>query len=457
MAMSGSGQHFTVRRTAELIGAVVMLALVAALAVVPASASPAPTLASAAAPAAAAAPLPGAYLPLAPVRLLDTRNGTGAARKQVAAGGTLTLQVGGRGGVPATGVGAVVLTVNALNQGGPGRVIAYATGTARPNMSTINFVAGRSATALVLSRVSANGRVSFYNSSSKPIDLIADLAGYYLGGSVTAAGGFVPLTPARSLDTRSGLGTSTAQWGTNAGGGINFSWPVAGRSGVPASGATAVVMALTVTNVAATSSIAAFDSSVYDPGYWSPASDLPIFTRLAGMPFSTGIPTTNLYVVPIGADGRVEVSSPSDPEGTFDVLADVLGYVRGGLTTAPGMYQRVPAMQLVRSFDSLAPGATLSLTVAGPGGSTAMLSVNARAGASSGAIVAFPHGTTRPATRNVNFVANQTVANSVMVRSSAGSIVDFYNSSSFQRVPQRRPDRLFPGGRPAGEHGVVVG
>ena len=297
-------------------------------------------------------------------------------------------------------------------------------------MSTINFVAGKSATALVLSRVSAGGRVNFYNSSSRPIDLIADLSGYYLGGSVTAAGGFVPLTPSRSLDTRSGLGASTANWDTNPGGGINFGWQVAGRGGVPASGATAVVMALTVTDVAATASIAPFDSGGYDPGYWSSGSDLPVFTKLAGMPFSTGVPTTNLFVVPIGADGRVEVSSPWDPEGTFDVLADVLGYVRGGVTTAAGMYQRVPAMQLVRSFDTLAPGATLSLKVAGPGSSTAVLSVYAQAGPSSGAIVAYEHGTTRPATRNVNFIANQTVANSVMVRSSADSIVDFYNSSS---------------------------
>jgi len=419
------------------ITSVITTVLIAALtgtllAATPTAAAPRPSTAPLplAVSAAAAAPLPGAYVPLAPTRLLDTRNGTGAAKKKIPAGGTLTLQVGGKGGVPTSGVGAVVLSANALNQGAAGRVIAYATGTSRPNMSTINFVAGKSATVLVLSKVSADGRVNFYNSSSQPIDLVADLSGYYLGGSVTAAGGFVPLTPSRSLDTRSGLGASTANWGPNPGGGINFSWPVAGRNGVPASGATAVVVALTVTNVAATSSIAAFDSGIYDPVYWSSASDLATFTRLAGMPFNTGVPTTNLFVVPIGADGRVEVSSPWDPDGTFDVLADVLGYVRGGLTTAPGMYQRVPAMQLVQTFDTLAPGATLSLKVAGPGASTAILSVYAEAGASSGAIVAYEHGTARPTTRNVNFVANQKVANSVLVRSSADSIVDFYNSSS---------------------------
>ncbi len=159
----------------------------------------------------------------------------------------------------------MVLAVNALNQSAAGRVIAYAIGTSRPNMSTINFMAGKSATAQVLSRVSANGRADYYNSSSQPIDLIADLSGYYLGGSVTAAGGFVPLTPSRSLDTRSGRGASTANWETNPGGGINFSWPVAGRNGIRAAGATAVVVTLTVTNAAATSSVAPIDSGMCDP------------------------------------------------------------------------------------------------------------------------------------------------------------------------------------------------
>src|SRR5882762_7124428 len=66
------------------------------------------------APSASAAASALSFQPMAPVRLLDTRSGLGAAKAPVAAKGTVTLQVTGRGGVPAGGVGAVVLTITAL-------------------------------------------------------------------------------------------------------------------------------------------------------------------------------------------------------------------------------------------------------------------------------------------------------------------------------------------------------
>ncbi|MFL6152083.1 MAG: hypothetical protein ACJ72B_06835, partial [Ornithinibacter sp.] len=58
--------------------------------------------------ASAAPPPPGGYVSVAPVRLLDTRTGVGAPAAKVAAQGTVSVQVTGRGGVPVSGVGAVV-------------------------------------------------------------------------------------------------------------------------------------------------------------------------------------------------------------------------------------------------------------------------------------------------------------------------------------------------------------
>jgi hypothetical protein len=48
-----------------------------------------------------------------PVRVLDTRNGTGGFSSPVGAGKSIALQVTGRDGVPATGVTAVVLNLTA--------------------------------------------------------------------------------------------------------------------------------------------------------------------------------------------------------------------------------------------------------------------------------------------------------------------------------------------------------
>src|SRR5262249_46297693 len=53
----------------------------------------------------------GGFVPLAPARVLDTRNGTGAPTGAVAAGGVVDLAITGHGGVPGSGVSAVVLNV----------------------------------------------------------------------------------------------------------------------------------------------------------------------------------------------------------------------------------------------------------------------------------------------------------------------------------------------------------
>jgi RNA polymerase sigma factor (sigma-70 family) len=55
------------------------------------------------------------YDPLTPVRILDTRNDTGGPAAKIGAGESRTVAVTGVGGVPASGVGAVVLNVPAAN------------------------------------------------------------------------------------------------------------------------------------------------------------------------------------------------------------------------------------------------------------------------------------------------------------------------------------------------------
>ena len=88
----------------------------------------------------------GSFLPLIPARVLDTRTGNGAPKAAVAPGGSLSLQVGGRGGVPAIGVGAgvaaVTMTVAAVSPTRSGFVTVYPSGTARPNVSNLNHPAG---------------------------------------------------------------------------------------------------------------------------------------------------------------------------------------------------------------------------------------------------------------------------------------------------------------------------
>ncbi|HUN36684.1 MAG TPA: Ig-like domain-containing protein, partial [Trebonia sp.] len=73
-------------------------------------------------------PPPSAYVPAGPVRVLDTRDGTGGFSSPVGAGKFIALQVAGQHGVPASGVTAVVLNVTATGGTASSFVTAYPDG-----------------------------------------------------------------------------------------------------------------------------------------------------------------------------------------------------------------------------------------------------------------------------------------------------------------------------------------
>ena len=103
------------------------------------------------------------FTALTPSRLLDTRSGVGAPVGPLTAGATLDLTVTGRGGVPASDVTAVVLNVTATQPSAASYLKVWPTGIARPNVSSLNFVAGQTIPNLVKVKVGTGGKVSFYN------------------------------------------------------------------------------------------------------------------------------------------------------------------------------------------------------------------------------------------------------------------------------------------------------
>ncbi len=73
----------------------------------------------------------GTYTPIDPVRIVDTRDGTGVAGQHagpLGAGQVTQFVVTGVGGVPATGVGAVVLNIIATEAAEPGSITVYPCG-----------------------------------------------------------------------------------------------------------------------------------------------------------------------------------------------------------------------------------------------------------------------------------------------------------------------------------------
>ncbi|MGI9120104.1 MAG: hypothetical protein ACR2G7_08300 [Acidimicrobiales bacterium] len=101
------------------------------------------------------------YRALSPARILDTRTGNGAPRVKLGPNQTLALQVTGRGGVPFSGVSAVVMNVTVTEPSAASVLTAWPTGEARPNASNLNYVAGQTVPNLVVVKVGTDGKVSF--------------------------------------------------------------------------------------------------------------------------------------------------------------------------------------------------------------------------------------------------------------------------------------------------------
>jgi len=120
------------------------------------------------------------FVPLAPSRILDTRDGTGIGTPaRLSPGATLELTVVGRNGLPGQGVRAVTLNVTATAPAAPGFVTVFPCGEAPPNASNLNYTAGSNVPNLVTAAVGAGGKVCF--TSYAATDLIADVAGYFPG------------------------------------------------------------------------------------------------------------------------------------------------------------------------------------------------------------------------------------------------------------------------------------
>ena len=355
-----------------------------------------------------AVPVP-TYHPLTPARILDTRTGNGAPVGRVGPSGTLSLQVTGRGGVPASGVSSVVLNVTVTEATAVSFLTAWPAATERPMASNLNYAGGQTVANLVVVKVGADGKVNLFNYAGTA-HVIADVAGWYGGGDGAE---YTALTPARILDTRAGNGAPTGKLPA----GTPMTLQVTGRGGVPATGVSAVVLNVTVTDTASGGWLAA----------WPAGEALPLASNLN---YVAGQTVPNLVMVKVGAGGAVNLYSSGGP---LSVLADVAGYYSDA---GAGLVAATPAriLDTRAGGGALSPGVARSLQVTGQGGvpaagvSAVVLNVTVTEPASGGFLTAWPEGEPRPLASNLNFVAGQTVPNLVVVKLGAGGQVNLYSS-----------------------------
>ena len=357
--------------------------------------------------AASATGLAGTFVSLSPARVLDTRIDNGAMGP-VAANSTIHVQIAGRGGVPSTGVSAVVLNVTETEAQGAGYITIFPDGTARPTASNLNFPKADTRANQVTVKLGSNGKIALASSTKYSLQLIADVSGYFLAGTPSAAGAFVPLNPARVLDTRVANG-ATGPVAANS----TIHVQVAGRGGVPSTGVSAVVL-----NVTETHALLGGYVTVYPDGTTRPAA--------SNLNYPGGDTRANLVTVKLGGNGAVAFASTTN--STLDLIADVAGYYVAGTPTAAGTFM---ALDPVRVLDTrvgtgatgpLAANSTIHPQVTGRGGvpatgaSAVVLNVTETEARASGYLTVYPDGTSRPTASTLNFPAGDTRANLATVR-----------------------------------------
>ncbi|WP_420451078.1 DUF1501 domain-containing protein [Ilumatobacter sp.] len=354
----------------------------------------------------------GDFVGIAPERIYDSRTGLGGRATRIGPGETVRVRVAGAGSIPATGVTAVSVNITSIRPGGETWIAAFPSGTARPNSSALNPRAGAVVPNMSVVGVGADGTISLYNDRSD-VHVTVDAMGYF---ATTTASRMVPLSPARILDTRIGVGAPARR----ARGGEPLSLEVLGRGGVPVSGVDTVV--LNVTSVRPTT-----DGwlTVWPTG--SGARPL-----VANLSLRAGENVPNLVMCKVGSGGRIDLEVSS---GRVDLVADVVGcFASGGSRLSPV----APARLLDTRSGNGAPAARVGagrevvLQVAGRGGvpssaSAVALNVSAVRPSRGTFLTIYPDGEPRPTASSLNPDPGQVSANLVIAKLGDGGRVRVYN------------------------------
>jgi hypothetical protein len=374
----------------------------------------------------------GTYYPLKSARLLDTRTSNGAHQRPVKAGETMQLAVAGRGGIPASGVAAVVVNLTITGATSTGWVTAWPSSATRPGVSSIHYVKGVTRAIIATVAMNSTGKLALFNSAGT-VNIVVDVVGFYGSGATAPAGAtagneFASLTPDRLIDTRATTEGALAP---------RDAVLLYADFGVPtgASNASVKALALNITAV-----------SPKGNGYlaaWDGSNTLPTTSTLNYV--STVSATANMAVVKTALCTDCDPDLPDPVQfGVYngsdfpvDVLVDLVGvYYRDGSTGlrfSPIAARRISDSRSGTNGKTMTAQQTQVLTAPSTvaGGDTDSLVATATAlTPSSGTYLSFwRNGEARPLASNLNAPAKVTVANGAVIGLSSTNKFNIYNNA----------------------------
>jgi NHL repeat len=396
------------------------------------------------------APVPGSYTAVTPFRVCDTRtagNGvpvnqcndgsTGAGRGPLGKRATRVITVDSFGGLPASGVTAVVVNVTAVAPSLNTYLSIFPDGVANPGTSNLNPSAGTALANLVEVGVSTAGKIDVYNAVGT-VNVVLDIEGYV---SATSPGLYTSTTPMRICDTRppgNGIIANRCDSGVPSPIGPDSvrTFAVSGMgSPVPTTGVSAVVFNLTAINPTVSTVLTAYAAGTGKPN----ASNLNLGAHSA---------LPNRVIVPVTCSGGACSVSIWNGAGSVNIAVDLDGW----FTTTTGT-QFTPLATPARICDTqtgtpscaetkLGGGDVLNVEAAGvdgipddTGGAGSLVAIVANVTAFNGTSPTFvtvypgPDSPTHPGVSDLNPGINVAATNLVVVGVGSDGSINLYNAT----------------------------
>jgi hypothetical protein len=362
----------------------------------------------------------GEYTALTPARILDTRGDAGVtcnkSLTKLGAAQTFTVQVGGCGNVPTSGVAAVVMNVTVTEPTGSSYLTVYPSGISRPIISNLNYLPGQTVPNSATVKLGAGGMVNVYNNVGSA-HVVIDVVGYYSTKDGPLGLRYHGSNGTRLVDTR------PVNYPIKAG--EPFVRPVYAydQNGAGVNGVKAVVLNVTVTEPNTSGHLTIYPHDVGKP-------------LASSLNFTPGLTVANLVIVRVPADNRIVFENSA---GQLHLVVDVVGWFDENTTTEAGRFipydpfRRVDTRTLTPPLRLDAGDILVVPMIPAPGLPSTLveamvLNVTVTQLTSPGYLTAYPDNEYGPpGTSTLNFIPGHDIPNGSMTRIGNGSVA-FYSA-----------------------------
>jgi Peptidase_C39 like family len=359
----------------------------------------------------------GLLVTVSPTRIANTANGTGGlGSTPFAAGETRSMIVTGTGGVPSSGVAAVVLEVVGSNATTAGSLSLYSDSVALPGTTDLSYPVTKASSDFAIVALGSDGGIKVTSLVGNP-DVSLTVEGYFTasGSGGPGAGGFVPVTETRIFDDSA----------TPLAAGATVQLQVSGQNGVPG-GAKSVFVNATATTV---------NGGSGGITIWPIEQSQPSTSTLR---WNSGVSSSGATFA-LGSSGKIYISNT----GTQPIIVtlDLDGYFNSGVSAEGAAF--VPVED--RIFDSgasgsqpLSGGQTMTVQVSAAAADlpdayqfvATVLNVSVRNTSASGTLRVWASGSSEPITSDLSYDTSDNASALTFTKLGATGAVSIHNTGA---------------------------